>query len=50
MHSESFNSLGHVRQPIPLDQQNTRRMNRDTLNSSAVINISQGASFSISDT
>jgi hypothetical protein len=49
MRSGSINSLGHVRQPIPLDQQNSRRMNRDTLYSSAVIDISQGASFSMPD-
>ena len=47
--SGSVNNLGHVRQPIPLDQQNSRRMNRDTLYSSAVIDISQGASFSMPD-
>ena len=47
--SGSVNRWGHVRQPIPLDQQKTRRMNRDTLYSSAVIDISQGASFSMPD-
>jgi hypothetical protein len=49
MRSGSVNRLGHVRQPIPLNQQNSRRMNRDTLYSSAVIDISQGASFSMPD-
>jgi hypothetical protein len=47
--SGSVNRWGHVRQPIPLDQQKARRMNRDTLYSSAVIDISQGASFSMPD-
>ena len=47
--SGSVNRWGHVRQPIPLDQQGSRRMNRDTLYSSAVIDISQGASFSMPD-
>jgi hypothetical protein len=49
MRSGSINSLGHVRQPISINQQNSRRMNRDTLYSSAVIDISQGASFSMPD-
>jgi len=49
MRSGSVNSWGHVRQAIPLDQQRSRRMNRDTLYSSAVIDISQGASFSMPD-
>jgi hypothetical protein len=49
MRSGSVNRWGHVRQPIPLDQQKSRRMNRDTLYSSAVIDISQGASFSMPD-
>jgi hypothetical protein len=49
MRSGSVNRWGHVRQAIPLDQQRSRRMNRDTLYSSAVIDISQGASFSMPD-
>jgi hypothetical protein len=47
--SGSVNRWGHIRQPIPLEQQKVRRMNRDTLYSSAVIDISQGASFSMPD-
>lgn len=43
------NRWGHVREPIPLDQQRSRRMNRDTLYSSVVIDISQGAIFSMPD-
>ena len=35
--SGSVNRWGHVRQPIPLDQQKSLRMNRDTLYSSSVI-------------
>lgn len=43
------NKWGHVREPIPLDQQRSRRMNRDTLYSSVVIDISEGATFSMPD-
>lgn len=45
----SVNQWGHVREPIPLDQQRSRRMNRDTLYSSVVIDISEGATFSMPD-
>lgn len=44
-----INKLSHVRVPIPLDQQRNMQMNRDTIYSSAVIDISQGAHFSFPD-
>lgn len=47
--SGGVNQWGHVREPIPLDQQRSRRMNRDTLYSSVVIDISKGAKFSMPD-
>jgi hypothetical protein len=43
------NKWGHVREPIPLDQQRSRRMNRDTLYSSVVVDISKGATFTMPD-
>lgn len=39
-----INNLSHVRQPIPLDRQRNMQMNRDTIYSSAVVDISKGAS------
>lgn len=47
--SGGTNKWSHVRVPIPLDQQRSRRMNRDTLYSSSVIDISQGATLSMPD-
>lgn len=43
--SGGVNQWQHNRAPTPLDQQRVTRMNRDTLYSSAVIDISEGASF-----
>ena len=43
------NKWGHVREPIPLNLQRSRRMNRDTLYSSVVVDISKGATFSMPD-
>jgi len=40
----------HFRQPTPLDQQSVIRMNRDTLYSVAVVDISEGATLTIPDT
>ena len=40
----------HIRQPLPLDQQTVIRMNRDTLYSSVVVDISKGATFTMPDT
>jgi len=44
-----INEWAHFRQPVQLDQQPVIRMNRDTLYSGAVIDISKGASFTIPD-
>lgn len=44
------NTLFHVREPTPIDQQPTIRMNRDTLYSMAVIDISEGATLTLPDT
>ncbi len=43
------NRWGHNRQPTPLDQQNVIRMNRDTLYSFAIIDISKGATITLPD-
>ena len=42
--SGGTNKLAHVCQPIPLDRQRNMQMNRDTIYSSAVVDISKGAS------
>ncbi len=39
----------HLRQPTPLDQQSVIRMNRDTLYSSVLVDISKGATFTMPD-
>jgi hypothetical protein len=41
------NRFRHSREPTPIDQQTVIRMNRDTLYSFAVVDISQGAVFSL---
>jgi len=43
------NQWGHNRQPTPLDQQNVIRMNRDTLYSFAIVDISKGATVTLPD-
>jgi hypothetical protein len=43
------NHLRHNRTPTPVDHQTVIRMNRDTLYSSAVVDISEGAAVSIPD-
>ncbi|MFV2058309.1 MAG: DUF1214 domain-containing protein [Thiohalomonadales bacterium] len=43
----AFNKWFHVRQPPQLDQQGVIRMNRDTLYSVALVDISKGASLTI---
>jgi len=47
--SGGVNKLTHVRQPIPLDSQRNMQMNRDTIYSAALIDISQGASVTWPD-
>ncbi|RYH07178.1 DUF1214 domain-containing protein [Tropicimonas sp. IMCC6043] len=44
------NTMFHIREPTPIDQQPTIRMNRDTLYSTAVVDISEGATLIIPDT
>jgi len=44
-----INKWMHFRQPAPLDQQSVIRMNRDTLYSAAIVDISKGASFTMPD-
>ncbi|MGL3150507.1 DUF1214 domain-containing protein [Microbacterium sp. A82] len=41
------NRWNHYRAPTPVDQQTVIRMNRDTLYSAAIIDVSQGASITI---
>ena len=43
------NKWGHNRQPTPLDKQNVIRMNRDTLYSFALVDISKGATLTLPD-
>lgn len=47
--SGGVNELFHVREPTPIDQQPTIRMNRDTLYSMAVVDISEGATLTVPD-
>jgi hypothetical protein len=48
--SGGVNQLFHLREPTPVDNQPTVRMNRDTLYSMAVIDISEGATVSLPET
>jgi hypothetical protein len=43
------NQLFHIRAPTPIDQQTVIRMNRDTLYSGAVVDISAGATIAVPD-
>jgi hypothetical protein len=45
--SGGINKLTHVRQPIPLDRQRNMQMNRDTIYSVGVVDISAGASVTL---
>jgi hypothetical protein len=44
------NKFVHIREPIPLDKQTVIRMNRDTLYSGAIVDISKGATLTIPKT
>ncbi len=44
-----INKIVHYRTPVALDSQNVIRMNRDTLYSGAIIDISKGATLTIPD-
>ncbi|CUH50925.1 DUF1254 domain-containing protein [Shimia marina] len=50
VNSGGINKLFHVREPTPLDMQPTIRMNRDTLYSMAVVDISEGAVLTVPET
>ncbi len=43
------NRFAHLRGPTPLDKQNVIRMNRDTLYSAAIVDISKGATLTVPD-
>ena len=43
------NTWFHIRQPTPLDKQSVIRMNRDTLYSAAIVDISKGAVLTMPD-
>ena len=43
------NTWFHIRQPTPLDKQSVIRMNRDTLYSAAIVDISKGAVLTVPD-
>ena len=49
MMGAEMNAWVHLRQPTPLDQQTVIRMNRDTLYSLGIVDISEGASVTIPD-
>lgn len=44
-----INKWAHFRKPTPLDQQPVIRMNRDTLYSAAIVDISKGATLTLPD-
>ena len=44
-----INTVVHFRNPVELDSQNVIRMNRDTLYSGAIVDISKGASLTVPD-
>lgn len=46
----AINTWGHLRSPTPVDQQPVIRMNRDTIYSAAIVDISEGATLTIPDT
>jgi hypothetical protein len=47
--AQGVNHWMHYREPTPLDQQTVIRMNRDTLYSAAIVDISKGATFTLPD-
>ena len=44
-----INQFIHLREPTPLDKQNVIRMNRDTLYSATIVDISKGATLTVPD-
>ncbi|MEH6910105.1 MAG: DUF1214 domain-containing protein [Oceanicoccus sp.] len=47
--ARGMNKFAHAPKPVPLHKQTIERMNRDTIYSSALVDISQGATLSIPD-
>ena len=47
--TQGVNKWWHFSQPVPLDKQNVIRMNRDTLYSNAIVDISKGATLTLPD-
>ncbi|WP_285363975.1 DUF1214 domain-containing protein [Microbacterium sp. LMC-P-041] len=47
--ADGSNRWNHYRVPTPIDQQTVIRMNRDTLYSAAIIDISEGATITVPD-
>ncbi len=47
--SKAINEWFHLRQPTPLDMQNVIRMNRDTLYSAVIVDLSKGARLTLPD-
>jgi hypothetical protein len=45
----SINEFVHLREPTPLAKQNVIRMNRDTLYSATIVDISKGATLTVPD-
>ena len=44
-----INTFLHLREPTPLDKQTVIRMNRDTIYSAAIVDISEGATLTVPD-
>ena len=47
--TDGINTFIHLRGPTPLDKQNVIRMNRDTLYSATIVDISKGATLTVPD-
>jgi len=47
--ARGVNQFSHGRRPVPIDRQFIERMNRDTIYSSAIVNISAGATVTLPD-
>lgn len=49
MRAGGINQISHLRAPVPFEYQNVARMNRDTLYSSAIVDVSKGATLDYPD-
>jgi hypothetical protein len=47
--ARGVNRFSHGRRPVPVDRQSIERMNRDTIYSSAIVDISAGATLTVPD-